>query len=84
MEKKIADLEDKLRVRPQLDIIDIIDFPISAIQHLQPDLWPGKCEGRERPSETCDVQAICQLKEETSRLKEENAGLIKAISKLSN
>ena len=38
MEKKIADLEDKLRVRSQLDIIDIIDFPISAIQHLQPDL----------------------------------------------
>jgi len=52
MEKKIADLEDKLR-----------QFNISTL--------------------TTD-QTISQLKDETSRLKEENAGLIKAISKLSN
>jgi len=52
MEKKIADLEDKLR-----------QFNISNL--------------------TTD-QTISQLKDETSRLREENAGLIKAISKLSN
>lgn len=52
MEKKIGELEDKLRQ--------------SNIASLHSD------------------QAISQLKEERCRLKDENAGLIKAISKLSN
>merc|ERR1719411_1830841 len=52
MEKKIGELEDKLR-----------QFNISSLH---------------------SDQAISQLKEERCRLKDENAGLIKAISKLSN